>query len=298
MTNRELPLSYVPSATLNSEETARKINLNIRRTRDGKIKTKSLCKSVKAIRITILILLGITIFGFFALDYGDINLMQAIAATWDNLRIAFGQASFNQITFGYAIRQLIITFSLGLLATIFGAFIAFFAAVFCSKNLVNTKQANIIKSIASVIRAVPSILWVMIFTIAAGLGGTAAVVGLTLHSAAFLTKAYSESIEEMDGGAIEALRASGAGFWHIVFQAVIPASITYIAAWTFLRFEQNVINAFAMGAAAGVGGLGRALQTSATMHHDLSELGAITIMIVIMIIALELIMTRIKVKLR
>ena len=267
-------------------------------TRAEKIRIKSRCKSVKAIRITLLTLLAFTVYGFISLDFGDINFAQAIADTFDNLRIAFGQASFNQITFGYAIRQLLITFSLGLLATLFGAFIAFFGAIFCSKNLVNAKGANTIKSIASLIRAIPSILWVMMFTVAVGMGGTAAVVGLTLHSAAFLTKAYSESIEEMDCGAIEALRAGGAGFWQIVFQAVLPASITYITAWTFLRFEQNVINAFAVGAIAGAGGLGFSLSQSANFFHDLSELGAITIMIVVMVIALELVMTKVKTKLR
>jgi len=296
--NRELPLSYVPSAPLSEEQTPKNINTNISRTRDGKIKIKSRCKSVKAIRVTLLFLLAVTVYGFIMLDFGDINFGQAIASTWDNLRIAFGRASFNQITFDYAIRQFFITFSVGVLATILGAFIAFFCAVICSKNLVNSKQANAIKAVASLIRAIPSILWVMMFVVAVGLGLTAAVVGLTLHSAAFLIKAYSESIEEMDGGAIEALRAGGAGFWQIVFQAVIPASITYIAAWTFLRFEQNVINAFAVGAIAGGGGLGFSLRQSALQFHDLSELGAITIMIVVAVIALELVMTRVKVKLR
>lgn len=53
----------------------------------------------------------------------------------------------------------------------------------------------------------------------------AAVIGLTFHSFAYLTKVYAESMEEVDEGTIEALRASGAGFWQIVFQAVLPASI-------------------------------------------------------------------------
>ena len=296
--NKELLLSCVPSAPLSKEPSPNNINKNISRTRFGKIKIKSRCKSVKAIRITLLFLLVATIYGLMTLNFGNIIWGQAIGLTWDNLRIAFGQASFNQITFGYALQQLLITFSLGMLATIFGAFIAFFAAVFCSKNLVKPRQANAVKSVASLIRAIPAILWVFMFVAAVGLGGTPAVIGLTLHSAAFLTKAYSESIEEMDGGAIEALRAGGASFWHIVFQAVIPASITYMAAWTFLRFEQNVINAFAIGAMAGVGGLGFSLWMSANQFHDLSELGAITIMIAVMVIALEMIMTRVKTKLR
>lgn len=46
------------------------------------------------------------------------------------------------------------------------------------------------------IRAIPTILWVLIYSVVMGLGASAAVVGLTFHSVAYLVKAYSESIEE------------------------------------------------------------------------------------------------------
>ena len=94
------------------------------------------------------------------------------------------------------------------------------------------------------------------FSVAAGLGSVAAVIGMTFHSVSYLVKAYSESFEELDKGVIEALQASGANWWHIIFQAVIPSSITYMISWTFLRFEINFAVAVAMGAAAGAGGIG------------------------------------------
>ena len=64
----------------------------------------------------------------------------------------------------------------------------------------------------SFFRAVPTILWVLIFTVAIGLGPETAVTGLLFHSVAYLVKAYSESFEEVDPGVIEALRASGASW--------------------------------------------------------------------------------------
>ena len=44
----------------------------------------------------------------------------------------------------------------------------------------------------------------------------------------YLVKAYSESFEEVDAGVIEALRASGASWWQVVFSAVVPEKITEI----------------------------------------------------------------------
>lgn len=65
----------------------------------------------------------------------------------------------------------------------------------------------------------------------------AAVIGLTFHSFAYLTKVYAESIEEIDDGTIEALRASGAGFWQDSFSGVVPASLSHMDCRTFMRFE-------------------------------------------------------------
>jgi phosphonate transport system permease protein len=120
--------------------------------------------------------------------------------------------------------QLLVTFCLGILATITGAIIAFFASLLCAKNVANPKVAAVVKSVVALIRAVPTILWVLIFAVSAGLGSVAAVAGLTFHSAGYLTKAYAESIEEMDFGTIEALKANGLIFWQIVFQAIMPSS--------------------------------------------------------------------------
>jgi len=158
--------------------------------------------------------------------------------------------------------------------------------------------ANVIKSGVAFIRAVPTILWVLIFTVAAGLGSVAAVIGLTFHSAGYLIKAYAESIEEMDSGTIEALKASGASYWQIIFQAVLPSSISYMTAWTFLRFEINFTNAIAVGAAAGAGGIGFDLFMAGSFYFDLRELGFITYIVVIAVILLEMLATKVKAKVR
>jgi phosphonate transport system permease protein len=162
----------------------------------------------------------------------------------------------------------------------------------------NPKVANIVKSVVAFIRAVPTILWVLIFAVSAGLGSVAAVAGLTFHSAGYLIKAYAESIEEMDMGTIEALKASGAGYWQIVFQAILPSNISYMLAWTFMRFEINFTNAIAMGAAAGAGGIGFNLFMAGSFYFDLHEMGFITYIVVIAVILLEMAATKIKAKVR
>jgi phosphonate transport system permease protein len=102
----------------------------------------------------------------------------------------------------------------------------------------------------------------------------------------------------MDDGTIEALKASGASFWQIIFQAVLPSSMSYIVAWTFLRFEINFTNALAVGAAAGAGGIGFDLFMAGSFYFDLRELGFITYIVIVAVIALEIVATRVKAKVR
>ena len=64
-------------------------------------------------------------------------------------------------------------------------------------------------------------LW--FFSVVANIGVEAAIIGMTFHSVAYLVKAYSESIEEIDNGIIEALKATGASFWKIIFKEFYQA---------------------------------------------------------------------------
>ena len=270
----------------------------MRKTNGGRIKTAAKSKSGLAIKLTIFILLGLTVYGFLTFDYKNINIATAVTGTFQNIKVLFGQPHLKYNTVPGALNALLTTFSLGVLSTIFGAIIGLFGALLCAKNIANPAVANVVKSFVAFIRAVPTILWVLIFAVAAGLGSVAAVVGLTFHSAGYLIKAYSEAIEEMDDGTIEALKASGASYWQIIFQAVIPSSISYMVAWTFLRFEINFTNAIAVGAAAGAGGIGFDLFMAGNFYFDLRELGFITYIVVAAVILLELVATKVKAKVR
>lgn len=264
----------------------------------GKIKIGAKSKSSTAIKILVLTLVGLTVLAFFTFDYKSIDFGKAVSDTFRNINTVFFKPKLTRDTVSGVLYQLLITFCLGTLSTIFGAILAFFCSLLCAKNIANPAVANIIKSFVALIRAVPTVLWVLIFAVSAGLGSVAAVIGLTFHSFAYLTKVYAESMEEMDGGTIEALRASGANFWQIVFQAVVPASISYMVAWTFMRFEINFTNAVAMGAAAGAGGIGFNLFMAGSFYFDLNEMGLLTYVVVIAVIILEAVSTKIKAKVK
>lgn len=268
----------------------------IEKSRSGKIRVRAKSKSNTAIKLLIFVLLAISVIALLTFDYKDIDLGKAIADTFANIKTVFLAPKLSRGTLADILYQLLVTFCLGALSTVFGMILAFFCSLLCAQNIADKRIANVVKSIVAFVRAVPTVLWVLIFAISAGLGSVAAVLGLTFHSFAYLTKVYAEAIEEIDSGTIEALRASGAGFWQIVTQAILPSSLSYMVAWTFMRFEINFTNAVAMGAAAGAGGIGFNLFMAGSFYFDLREMGALTYIVVIAVVLLEMLSTKIKSK--
>ncbi|MBP1967513.1 PhnE/PtxC family ABC transporter permease [Paenibacillus aceris] len=266
--------------------------------KDEHFKKKPFNKQVMVIRLTLAALAVLTVYAFATFDYKDIELLNAIYSTALTIKTMFFQPLFKHLTFIEAVQQLTITLGLAFLTTLFGSVIALFLSLLAAQNLSNPKLSIVIKGAVAFIRAVPTVLWVLIFAVAAGLGSVAAVIGMTFHSISYLVKAYSESFEELDKGVIEALKASGANWWQIVFQAVLPSSVSYLISWTFMRFEINFAVAVAMGAAAGAGGIGYDMFMASSYYYDVREIGAITYLILAFAIALELLAARIKKKLR
>jgi len=255
----------------------------------------SLVTKPRLILRTVLGSLGvITVYSLATLDTGNLKLGEAFQSLGVNLKSMFLQPSIGQDTWGVLLRALSTSVALTLLTTLLGAFIAFFIAVFAARNLSPAWLANTIKAVMAFIRSIPTILWVLIYSVVMGLGANAAVVGLTFHSIAYLVKAYSESIEETPQDTIEALKASGVGFWPIIFQAILPSIVPALLSWTFIRFEINFANAVAVGAAAGADDIGYYLFMASGFYFNFHEVGLIVYMLLAIAIALEIISMRLR----
>lgn len=267
---------------------------DMKRNHAGKIQVKVWNKSQIVMTTTFVSLVLLTIIGFLALDYKEIVFIEAVTSTLHNLKTMFLQPTLTHFSYGEVLYQLAVTMGLALLSTLLGAILSILLALLAAKNLSPAVVSNAIIAFMAFIRAVPTVLWVLIFAIAAGLGSEAAILGMLLHTVAFLVKAYAESFEELDEGILEALKASGANWWHIVSNAVIPSSASSILSWTFLRFETNFTVAVAMGAAAGAGGIGFELFMSSGFYFDLREVGFLTYGILLVALGLEYFSTRLK----
>lgn len=266
--------------------------LGVQQTRSGKIKVRVPDRSNIALYVTITLLCALSIFALVSMDYGDVPFAQAMVnALHDFLTMMTQPGLGGHFTWSDIVQGLFTSLAIALLTTLFGALIAFVLGLLAASDLSSRLVSNVIKVIMSIARAVPTILWVLVFSVAIGLGAEAAVIGLLFHSVAYLVKAFSESFEEVDAGVIEALRAQGASWWQVVFRAVVPESINEMLSWTFLRFEINFVNAVAVGAVAGAGGIGYQLFLAGSFYYNIHEVGLIVYLCLAVAVVLEIVAT-------
>jgi phosphonate ABC transporter permease subunit PhnE len=129
-----------------------------------------------------------------------------------------------------------------------------------AKNIMGrTKGGNIIyylmRTVFNVGRAVDTVVWGILVIVWVGLGSFAGVIALTIHSVAALAKLYSEEIEHIDPGPVEAITASGGNTLQVIRYGVIPQIIPPFLGYTLLRWDINMRSATVVGFVAG-GGIG------------------------------------------
>ncbi len=109
------------------------------------------------------------------------------------------------------------------------------------------------------LRSIEPLVMVIIFVVWVGIGPFAGALALALHTTAALAKLYSEQVESISTGPLEAVRATGATRLQTVIYAVVPQIIPPYISFTMYRWDINVRMSTIIGFAGG-GGIGFLLQ--------------------------------------
>lgn len=120
---------------------------------------------------------------------------------------------------------------------------------------------TIARSIFNILRSIEPLIMAVVFVVWVGLGPFAGVMALTLHTIAALGKLFSEQIEGIAIGPIEAINATGANQLQMVVYAVIPQIVPPYIAYTLYRWDINVRMSTIIGFVGG-GGVGFLLSQS------------------------------------
>jgi len=113
----------------------------------------------------------------------------------------------------------------------------------------------------NLLRAIPTLLWAILFVSFVGLGPLAGVFAITCHCIGTLGKLFSEAIESLDPNTrelVEAMRVDGANERQIIWHGLIPSLAPLFASYILYYFEANVRSATVLGL-VGAGGIGLVL---------------------------------------
>jgi phosphonate transport system permease protein len=156
--------------------------------------------------------------------------------------------------------KMIETIVLGMMATFFGIIFAIPVSFLAARNLMAGSPVTmgfyyLTRTILNIVRSIEPLIWAILAITVVGLGPFAGIIALTVHSIAALGKLYSEAIENIDPGPIEAIQATGATRLQTIMYAVVPQMIPPFVSFSIYRWDINVRMSTIIGLVGG-GGIG------------------------------------------
>ncbi|MBX9702623.1 MAG: phosphonate ABC transporter, permease protein PhnE [Silvanigrellaceae bacterium] len=199
--------------------------------------------------------------------------------------------------FGQVLNKLVESVYLAFMATFFSVPIAFILSFYASRNLTRHSRPlrivyMLVRSYMNITRSIEPLIWAILFSVWIGIGPFAGALALMIHSISSLIKQYSEAVEGVEQGPIEAIQATGANRIAIVWFAVVPQVILPYLAFTIYRWDINVRMATIIGLVGG-GGIGGIL-IQEQMLARWTQVGSIAFLIFLIVWVMDFLSARIR----
>ena len=185
------------------------------------------------------------------------------------------------------------TIRIATLGSLLGALIALPLGMLAARNLAAPRQlAWAAKGVLDVTRAIHTLVFGLVLVGIVGLGPTAGILAIAMHSMGTYGKFYAESIETLDMNAVEAVRAVGASPLQVFFNAVWPSVLPQFVSSHLYVWEYNIRDSTILGL-IGAGGLGL-LIAEATALFQWGRLATILLVVIVLVSVFDAMSRRIR----
>lgn len=141
------------------------------------------------------------------------------------------------------------------------------------------------RAVLSFLRAVPDVVFALIFVTAVGLGPFPGVLALVCHNVGVMGKLWAEALEDADPGPSQALQSAGAGRVQVAVHALLPSVSPQLAGLLMYRFDVNVRSSLVLGL-VGAGGIGFLINQSIKLFK-FDEMLTHILVVVVLIVAVD-----------
>src|SRR5262245_32444279 len=184
----------------------------------------------------------------------------ALVSGWRGMVDFFDQAWPPDLNWSEVVKPALEAAKITLYIAFLGTVISIPSALILAVLGARTTSPNIVvyqaaRSLLSFLRAVPEVVFALVFVTAVGLGPFPGVLAIVFHNVGVMGKLWSEAIETADEGPVDALRIAGAKRTQVVAHAVVPAVAPQFVGLLLYRFDVNVRASLVLGL-VGAGGIG------------------------------------------
>jgi phosphonate transport system permease protein len=187
------------------------------------------------------------------------------------------------------------TLEIALLGTAVAAITAMPLGFLCARNVAAPPLFHPVRVTLNFFRSVDTLVWALLFVSAVGLGAFPGVLAVVAYTTTSLAKLYSEAIEGIERGPVDAIVATGATQLQVLRFGVLPQVLPLFLSYVLYRLESNIRAATVLGF-VGAGGIGFYLQTYLRMI-DYPAASTVLLVTVVMVMAVDWISSRLRARL-
>jgi phosphonate transport system permease protein len=185
------------------------------------------------------------------------------------------------------------TLRIATLGSLLAALLALPLGLLAARNLAAPRPlAWAANAVLNITRSIHTLVFGLILVGIVGLGATAGILAIALHSMGSYGKLYAEAVETLDMAAIDAVRATGAGPVQVFFSAVWPAVLPQFVSNHLYIWEYNIRDSTILGL-IGAGGLGL-LISEATALFQWGRLASILLVVIALVMLFDGLSRRIR----
>lgn len=170
-------------------------------------------------------------------------------------------------------------------ATVIGVALAIPVGLGAARNIAPLPLYLFCRLLIALSRTFQEIIIAIFFVAMVGFGPLAGVITLAFATIGFMAKLLAEDIEDARPDQMEAVRATGAGWWQWINYAVQPQVMPRLIGLSLYRLDINFRESAVIGI-VGAGGIGATLNTSIN-RYDYDTSAAILLLIIIIVLASE-----------
>lgn len=186
----------------------------------------------------------------------------------------------------------LVTVEIALLGTAVAAGLALPLGFLSARNVAPPGVFYPARTVLNFFRSVDTLVYALIFVAAVGLGPFPGVLAVVAYTTTSLAKLYSEAIEGIDPGPVDAVTATGATRLQVLRFGVLPQVLPLFLSYVLYRLESNIRAATVLGF-VGAGGIGFYLQTYLRLI-DYPAASTVLLVTVAMVMVIDAISSRLR----